>query len=117
MLLQEIFLTFQPLRPFLVASEHPVGEKPVSGTHRFRSILIVECWMWCVSLTVRSAKLQRLKISKTATLDTFPILYMYMYNYVYQWWLLSKGAASFQVLTPLPPPPPNETLIGFIGPV
>ena len=55
MLSQENFLTFQPLRPFLVASEHPVGEKPVSDIHWFSSILIVEC---CVSLTARSKKLQ-----------------------------------------------------------
>ena len=40
MLAQEIFLMFQPLRLFLVASEHLDGEKPV--THWFPSILIVK---------------------------------------------------------------------------
>ena len=45
MLPQENSLTFRPLRLFLVASEHPVGEKPVSDIHWFPSVLIVKCWM------------------------------------------------------------------------
>ena len=39
MLPQETFLMFQPLRQFLVASEHSDGEKPVSNIHWFPSIL------------------------------------------------------------------------------
>ena len=35
MLPQEIFLTLQPLRLFLVASEHSDGEKPVSDIPPF----------------------------------------------------------------------------------
>ena len=51
MLAQENFLMFQPLRLFLVASEHLDGEKPVSNTHWFPSILIVKCCkdVGCVS--------------------------------------------------------------------
>ena len=76
MLPQETFLTLQPLRSFLVASEHPVGEKLVSDIHWFPSFLIVKCWMGDVSSPVRSAKLQLvygLNMSKTAALDTFSI--------------------------------------------
>ena len=40
MLPQENFLTLQPLRPFLVASEHPVGEKPVSDILHFNSQML-----------------------------------------------------------------------------
>ena len=42
----------------LLNSEHPVGVQPVSDIHWFPSILIIECWMWDVSPSVRSMKLQ-----------------------------------------------------------
>ena len=54
MLPQEIFSTFQPLRLFLVASEHLDGESlPVINIHWFPSKSC--CKVWDVS---RSAKLQ-----------------------------------------------------------
>ena len=42
MLLYRNILSFQPLRLFcaMVASEHPIGEKPVRDIHWFPSLLI-----------------------------------------------------------------------------
>ena len=57
MLPKEKFSTLQPLRPFLVASEHAVGEKPVISSSWFPSFLIVKCWMGDVPSPARSAKL------------------------------------------------------------
>ena len=108
MLPQEIFLTLQLLRLFLVASEHSDGEKPVSDIPPF-------CLTGNVFPNTRSAKLHivcRLNMSKTAVLDTFTI-YMYMYC-TYGWWLFSRGGgqpASKRGRVPLPPPPLNETLL------
>ena len=73
MLPQENFLMFQPLRLFLVASEHSDGESLSVISFFFKSNV---ARMWDVSPTARSAKLSLiygLKMSKTATLDTFTV--------------------------------------------
>ena len=112
MLPQENFLMFQPLRLFLVASEHLYGESlsviSTGSPIYFKSNVVR---MWDVSPTVRSAKLQLiygLKMSKTAALDTFTVykvFYFCMYC-MYGWWLLSRGGGGGRVTLPASPPPP-----------
>ena len=93
---------FQPLRLFLVASEHQLGRSLSvisTGSSPFNSQMLD------VSPTARSAKLQLvygLKMSKTAALDTFTIQTFYMYMYcMYGGWLLSRGGEC-------PPPTPSK---------
>ena len=70
---------FQPLRLFLAASEH-LDEESLSVISTGSPPVYAR--MWDVSPTVRSVKLQLvydLKVSETATLDTFTVQTFYLY--------------------------------------
>ena len=103
---------FEPLRQFLVASEHSDGGNLISNIHWFPSIssqMLQGCGMWLLPCIARSFSYNVIN-GLELPLWTLPLL-KYLPVHVFHVWMVAtlQGEGGEWTL-PSPPFPPNETL-------
>ena len=118
MLPKENFSMFQPLRLFLVASEHLNGEKPVSNIYplvpSILSQMLQGCGM-CLLLDIAQnfSFFGGVKKEQTCRFGHFHHSNFLLVHVLCVWMVaILKGGSQLPLpAPPPPPPPPNETLV------